>query len=379
MRKPHMLQETYIKILGLISGLTDKAAQEALLNMQKSLDYCVEENRVFREELREKYNVKRLKLSKSQKRRLAVKAIALNKHILAQIGTIFQPATILGWHRDLVARKYKCSEAGSSPKGRKTVSQEIIDQVLRLAKRNREWGYDRLEGIMLYLGLKVGRSTIKRILDAHGIIPDPELKRRIRWKEFLKSHWEVMAATDFLSVELLTPRGLVKCMIVFFIDIQTRKVELGGVKVNPDGEWMKQIARNQVDCIDGFLKDKKYLICDRDPLYTAGFEMILNSSKVKIKRTPPFSPNMNPHSEAFVKNMKRECLSRMIFFNEKQVRYAANKFIKHYNTSRPHGGIGGKMIEPLPQDEDGKIVEFESLGGHLRSYRRVKEPLDEAA
>ena len=347
--------------------------------MQKSLDYCMEENRVLKEELHEKYGVKRLRLSDSQKRRLAVKGIALNKHILSQITTIFQPETILGWHRALVAKKYKCSEAGSSEKGRKTVSQEIIDEVLRLAKRNPEWGYDRIKGVMEYLGLEVGRTTIKRILQDHGIVPDPELKRRIRWKEFLKSHLEVMAATDFISVELLTPRGLVRCMILFFIDIQTRMVELGGVKINPDGRWMKQVARNQVDCIDGFLKDKRYLVCDRGSLYTKDFENILKSSGVKIKRTPPWSPNMNPFSEAFCKTLRTECLGKMIFFNERQVRYAVEKFIFHYNTSRPHAGTGGKMIAPLLQDENGKITEFESLGGLLRSYRRVEIPLDEAA
>ena len=124
-------------------------------------------------------------------------------------------------------------------------------------------------------------------------------------------------------------------------------VELGGVKINPDGQWMKQVARNQIDCIDGFLKDKHYLVCDRDPLFTKSFEEILKSSGVKIKRTPPWSPNMNPFSEAFCKTLRTECL--------------------------------GKMIAPLLQDENGKITEFESLGGLLRSYRRVEIPLDEAA
>jgi len=180
-----------------------------------------------------------------------------------------------------------------------------------------------LQNMQKYLGMDVGRATIKRILQDHGIVPDPELKRRIR--------------------------------------------------------WMKQIARNQIDCIDGFLKDKRYLVCDRDPLFTKGFEEILKSSGVKIKRTPPWSPNMNPFSEAFCKTLRTECLGKMIFFNERQVRYAVEKLIYHYNTSRPHAGTGGKMIAPLLQDENGKITEFESLGGLLRSYRRVDIPLDEAA
>ena len=303
-----MVKKTYARILGPISGMTEKAVQDALLNMQKSLDYCMEENRILREELREKHGVKRLRLSTKQKCRLAVKAILLNKQIVEEIGCIFQPATIIGWHRKSVAQKHKCSEAGSVKKGRKTVSQEIIDQVIRLAKRNPEWGYNRIKGVMEYLGLKVGRTTIIRILEDHGLIPDPELRRCIRWKEFLKSHWEVMATTDFLCVEILTFRGVVRCMILFFIDIQTCRVELGGVKINPDGQWMKQVARNQVDCVDGFLNDKKYLICDRDPLYTKDFENILKSSGGKIKRTPAFSPNMNPHAEAFCKTIRLECL-----------------------------------------------------------------------
>ncbi|NCB50201.1 MAG: hypothetical protein EOM53_05985 [Alphaproteobacteria bacterium] len=145
---------------------------------------------------------------------------------------------------------------------------------------------------------------------------------------------------------------------------------------------MKQVARNQVDCIDGFLKDKKYLICDRDPLFTAGFEHILNTSGVKIKRTPAYAPNMNPHAEVFCKTLKFECLNKMIFMNDRQVKYAVSKFISHYNRERPHAAFDGKMIEPLPQDKDGEIVEFESLGGILRSYRRIKRtpvPLEEAA
>ena len=134
---------------------------------------------------------------------------------------------------------------------------------------------------------------MKRILDDHGLIPDPEWKKTLTWKKFLKSHWHLLAATDFLSVELLTPFGLQRCMILCFFDLATRKVELGGAKINPDGDWMKLVVRNQTDCFDGFLNNKKFLICDCDRLYTKEFCSILKSSGVKVKRTPTFNLQAN--------------------------------------------------------------------------------------
>ncbi|MDD3119252.1 MAG: transposase, partial [Victivallales bacterium] len=196
----------------------------------------------------------------------------------------------------------------------------------------------------------------------------------ITWNEFIKSHWEVLAATDFLSVELLTPFGLMRCMILFFIDIQARTVKLGGVKINPDGAWVKQIARNMTDSWDGFLLGKKYLICDRDPLFTKDVEKILKGSGVKMKRIAAGAPSMNCYSEAFVKTLKFECLNKMIFLSERQVRYAVTEFIQHYNEERTHTGLDGQIpFDIHEQPPDGKIIEFSRLGGMLKTYRRVYE------
>ena len=363
--------KVYSRFMGFISGMQEKAAQDVINNLQQSLDYCIEENRVLKEQLFQASGKKRIILNDSQRRRLAVKGILLSRHILKNVMTMFQPETLFRWHRQLVAKKYKCSEAGSSKKKHRTVTPEKIEMVLRISKENHAWGYDRIAGYMNYLGLEISRSTVKRILHDHGRVPDPEWKKSVTWKEFLKSHWHLLAATDFLSVEILTPFGLQRCMILFFIDICTRKVELGGVIINPDGDWMKQVARNQTDCFDGFLNGKKYLICDRDKLYTKEFCRILKSSGVTVKRIPVFNPQANSYSENFVKNIKYECLNKLIFLSERQVRYAAQSFVAHYNKARPHLGLGGKMIEPYEQPPDGKIVKFESLGGLLKSYRRV--------
>ena len=113
-------------------------------------------------------------MNDSQRRRLAVKGILFNRHILKNIMTMFQPESLLRWHKQLVAKKYKCSEAGSSKKKHRTITPEKIRMVLQIAKENHAWGYDRITGYMNYLGLEISRSTVKRILSDHELIPDPE-------------------------------------------------------------------------------------------------------------------------------------------------------------------------------------------------------------
>ena len=339
--------------------------------MQKSIDYLQEENKILRQQLREKYNCKRLRLTDLQKRRLAAKAFEIGKKGLINLTTIFQPATLLAWHRKLIAQKYDGSKQRRYG-GRPGISKEVERQILEIAKKNPSWGYKRILGVMGFLGFKVGLSTIRRILKSHGIVPDPERRRSVTWREFLKSHKDVMAATDFFSIELLTPRGLVRCMVLFVIDIASRKVEIAGIKTDPDGNWMKQMARNLTDCETGFLKDKKYLIHDRDPLFTKDFKSILAAADVLPIKTSPFAPNMNAHAERFVQSIKHECLGKMILTSLAQLEYAVHEFVEYYNHERPHEALGGKMIEPLPQEPDGEIKEFTRLGGLLRSYRRVK-------
>lgn len=277
-------------------------------------------------------------------------------------------------HRDLVREKYT---KRSTPEHYRTITPEIVDEVLRIAKNNKNWGYQRIRNMMVYLSFEISTSTVRRILDEHGIKPTPTHKPNISWNEFIKSHWEVLTATDFLSVELLTPFGLMRCMILFFIDVKTRKVKLGGVKINPDSAWVKQVAKNMTDSWDGFMLGKKYLICDRDPLFTKEVENVFSQGGIKMKRIAAGAPCMNCYSESFVKTIKYECLNNMIFLSEKQVRYTVNEFLEHYNEERPHSGLDGDFIDPqYEQPPDGKIIEFSRLGGMLKTYRRE---YDEAA
>ena len=130
----------------------------------------------------------------------------------------------------------------------------------------------------------MSRTTVGNILERHGIDPAPERGKRIPWSQFLKSHWEVIAAADFFTVEVLTLVGLVRYHVFFVIDLETRRVQIAGIVHNPGDVWMAQAARNLVDAFAGFLKDHRYIILDRDPLYTAAFRRMLKDSGVNVVR-----------------------------------------------------------------------------------------------
>jgi transposase InsO family protein len=147
-------------------------------------------------------------------------------------------------------------------------------------------------------------------LSEHGIEPAPERKRQYSWATFIKAHLGVIAGMDFFTVEVVTTLGLVRYHVLFVIDIGSRMVEVVGIVRNPGGEWMKQMARNPLDADDGlFLRGKRYLILDRDPLYTKEFREMLRGAGVKPLLLLARSPNLNAYAERFVLSVKSECLT----------------------------------------------------------------------
>ena len=169
--------------------------------------------------------------------------------------------------------------------------------MVRMAQENRDWGYRRIAGALSNLGHELARSTIAAILERHGMEPAPERSRNTTWKEFLSRHWEMIVATDFFTVEVWTRRGLQRFVVLFFIDLSTRKVEVAGIAQAAKGLWMSQIARNLTDSEDGILIGKRYLIHDRDPLLTAEFLTTITDTGVETVKLPPRSPNLNAHAE----------------------------------------------------------------------------------
>ena len=253
---------------------------------QEALDYLQEENRVLREQL----GAKRLHFDDDQRRRLAVPAKKLGWRVLNDLTTIVTPATLLAWHRRLIARKYDGSKQRGP--GRPRTANEIQQLVVRMATENRDWGYRRIQGALANLGHEVARGTIASILKEHGLEPAPERERKTTWKEFLCRHREVMVAADFFTLEAWTRKGLTRFLVLFLIDLASRRVEIAGVAREANGLWMSQVARNLSDAAEGFLTGKRYLIHDRDPLFTAEFLEILEATGVQSVKLPPRSPNL---------------------------------------------------------------------------------------
>jgi putative transposase len=265
---------------------------------QQIIEYLGEENRVLREQI----GNGRMRFSDNQRCRLAAKAKKLGRKILAQVATIVTPETLLAWHRKLIAQKYDGS-ANRNP-GRPRTLTEISNLVVRMAEENRTWGYRRIQGAMANLGHVLAHSTVANILNRHGIEPAPGRNRKTTWKEFLTRHWDQIVATDFFTVEVWTCSGLTRFVVLFFMDLKTRRVEIGGIASSANGLWMNQIARNLTGAVDGFFAGKRYLIHDRDPLYTKDFLAILANSGIESIKLPPRSPNLNAHAERFVRTIK---------------------------------------------------------------------------
>ena len=215
-------------------------------HQQDVIDYLKVENRVLREQLAGR----RLRLTDKQRRSLAVRGKLLGRKNLGEVAGIVTPDTILRWYRRLVATKYDGTAKRRAP-GRPTTAKEIADLVIEMAKANPSWGYTRIRDALRHLGHELGRNTIKRILLEYGLEPAPERNRKPSWKTFIKAHLGEIAAADFFTVEVLTLVGLVRYVVFFVIDIETRKVEIAGITTQPCEAWMKQLARNLTDSEDG--------------------------------------------------------------------------------------------------------------------------------
>ena len=332
------------------------------------IHYLIAENRV----LKERIGKKRILLNDDQRRRLAVKGKILGRKRLQEIGMLFTPDTILRWHRTLVARRWDYSNRRKNQVGRPRVRQVIVELILRFAKDNPTWGYDRIQGALANVGYRISDTTVGNVLRQHGIEPAPDRKTQTTWGTFLRAHWDVLAAIDFTTVEVWTKGGLVTFYLLFVMELKTRRVHFAGCTTNPHGAWMKQTARELINCEDGFLNDKKYLIMDRDTKFCESFRSVLQQSGVAPVILPPRSPNLNSHLERFFGSLKSECLDRLIFFGERSLRNACREYLSHYHGERNHQGLGNRLIEPSggTGTEPGPIECRERLGGMLRYYYR---------
>ena len=277
------------------------------------------------------------------------------------------PDTLMRWHRRLIASKW--TYPAKKRVGRPGLMKSIKALIVRMATENSSWGYSRIQGELKGVGHTVARTTVANVLQEHGLKPAPD--RPSSWRSFLNAHWGQIAATDFLSVEVWTPRGLLTYYVLFVIDLKSRAVTIAGITTNPDESFMAQVARNLTGANSGFLLAHRVLICDRDTKYTTQFRNTLEASGVRVVFTPVMAPNCNAYAERFVLSIKSECLNQMIFFGEASLRRAVNEYAAHYQRERAHQGLGNERVEPGNPTGSGKVECDERLGGLLKLYRHA--------
>jgi transposase len=348
----------------ILAYITETVGQEPLLRNE----YLAAENRILKAQLKT-----RLRLTDAERATLAEIAHRLGRKALEDVANTAKPDTIMGWYRRLVARKFDGSKSRRYP-GRPRIDDEIEQWVLRMAKENSDWGYDRIVGAMANLGYRLSDQTVGNILQRHGISPAPERKRTTTWTDFIRAHMSVLAGTDFFSVEVLTLRGLVTYYVLFFIHLESRRVEIAGITRHPNEAWMKQIARNVTMDEWGFLEGCRYLIHDRDTKFTDSFRAIVKSSHVEPLKLPARSPNLNAYAERWVKSVKEEALSKLILFGEASLMRVLSEYLVHYHVERNHQGKDNVLLFPTATQTknrvDGSVRCKERLGGLLKYYHR---------
>ena len=331
------------------------------------IEFLQAENRLLKARLRGR----RIRFTDAERALLARKAKAVGRKALLELDTIVSPDTLLRWHRRLVAQKWNFVERRSP--GRPGIMRRISELIVRMAQESPGWGYTRIQGALGNLSHRVGRGTIANVLKRNGIEPSPERSRRTPWSTFLKAHWKILAASDFLTVEVWTGRGLITYYLLFVISLADRVVDIAGITTRPDESWMLQIARNMTDAQSGALRSKRYLIIDRDAKYSEQFRRLIRDEGTKVIRLPPRSPNLNAYAERFVRSIKSECLSKLIPIGTTMLRGALREYMDHYHLERNHQGLDNQLIIPAPV-RGPKIHRIDCrsrLGGILRFYERA--------
>ena len=347
----------------LLAYITGSVDQELLLRNA----YLVTENRMLRQQIKG-----RVQLTDAERRTLAEIGKQLGKKALEEVAHIVKPDTILGWHRTLVAQKFDGSKQQKTL-GRPRLDKEIEALVVQMAQENRSWGYDRIVGALANLGYTISDQTVGNILKRHGLPPAPERKTTTTWKEFIRTHMDVLVATDFFTAAVWTLGGLVTYYVLFFLHLGSRKIHVAGVTPHPNEPWMVQVARNVTMEEWGFLSPGQYLIHDRDTKFCPAFQQIIDAAGVTRVPLPPRSPNLNAYAERWIRSVKDEALSRMILFGENSLWHVLNEYVDHYHQERNHQGKGNVLLFPssrLADGDDGPMQCRERLGGLLKYYER---------
>ncbi|MGW1802028.1 integrase core domain-containing protein [Streptomyces sp. NPDC001984] len=316
----------------------------------------------------------KVRFSPSDRAFLAALLHRLPAQVLRRIRLVVRPDTVLRWHRDLVARSHAARSRPKRP-GRPRTVRSIRPLVLRLARENSNWGYRRIHGELLVLGVTVAASTVWEILQEAGIDPAPE-RATSTWADFLRSQADALLACDFL--ETVTLSGA-RMYVFAVIEHASRRIRILGATAHPTATWVTQAAKNLVMELEDAGCRARFLIRDRDGKFPALFDTVLNVAGIEVVLSGVRMPRMNSIMERWVQTCRRELLDRTLIWNQRHLLHALREFEDFYNSHRPHQGIANtRPLHPLPtpvshpeQITHLDIRRRQRLGGILHEYQHA--------
>jgi putative transposase len=286
---------------------------------------------------------------------------------------VVTPETLLGWHRRMVRRHWTYP---TTPRGRPPIPDPVQTLIVRLATENPRWGYQRIRGELLHLGVRVSGSSIARVLRANGLQPAPRrAARSTTWRSFLRRQAVGIVACDFLTVDTVF---LQRLYVLFFIQLHNRRVHLAGVTTNPTGAWVAQQARNLAATLDEQTSVVRFLLRDRDSKFTQAFDDVWRAVGAQVILTPIQAPNANAVAERWVGTVRQECLDHLLIAGRRQLVRVLHGYVEHYNRHRPHRGLGLSAPEPSERCEQAEasaaarhLHRRDVLGGLIHEYERA--------
>ena len=276
------------------------------------------------------------------------------------------PTTLLRWHRRLVAHRW--IYGGRS--GRPPIGREIRALVLRLARENPRWDYQRIVGELNGLGVTVSATTVKKILHRAGLGPAGS-RGGLSWRAFLRAQAQSMLAVDFFTVETI---ALQRLYVLFFIELGSRRVHFAGCTANPTGPWVTQQARQFAWTLHERPGSLRFLIRDRDSKFSRDFDAVFASEGIEIIKTPVRAPKANASAERFVRTARAECLDWLLIVNRRHLERVLRVFLDHYNSHRPHRALNLKPPDPaarklrITHPPTDPVERRDRLGGVLHEY-----------
>jgi hypothetical protein len=298
--------------------------------------------------------------------RLILSALRERLPRTAWAGLLVAPETVLGWHRELVRRRW-AAYRGRPRVGRPPLAAECREVIQRLARENPSWGYLRIRGELLKLGYTVSATAIRSVLRRSGIPPAGH-RSRLTWKRFLAAHAQTLVVADFFTVDTVFLKRL---YVLFFIHLASRRILWRPQRGNPNAEWVTQQARNLFWELSDEETGVTIRIHDRDRKFARGLDAVCEAAGARVVLTPLMAPRANAHAERWVGSARRECTDWMLIVGHKHLEPVLGEYVEHYNTERPHQTRG---LEPpagrKPPAGIGRVVGWQRLGGLIHEYRR---------